>query len=66
MDTHCIMVFSSMYILLDLYVRSAFPVPMACLSPFGTHRGLLLYVFCRKIKEDGRNVTLFSVVTSFG
>ena len=30
-----------MYIIIDLYTRSAFPVPMACLGSFGTHRGLL-------------------------
>lgn len=48
MDAHSIIVFSSVYIILDLYVRNAFPVPMACLSTFGAHRDLLLYVFCRK------------------
>ncbi len=32
---------------------------MACLGSFGTHRGLLLYVFSCK-EEDDQKVTLFS------
>lgn len=33
---------------------------MACLGSFGTHKGLLLYVFSCKKEEDDQKVTLFS------
>lgn len=36
-----------MYIIIDLYARSTFPVPMACLSPFGTTKA-----FRNKVEVD--------------
>ncbi len=44
-----------------MYTRSAFPVPMACLGSFGTHRGLLLYVFSCKKKRMTRKSPSFHI-----
>ena len=33
---HWLTLFSSTYLSLDWYIRSVFPVPMTCYSPFGT------------------------------
>ena len=44
-----------------MYTRSAFPVPMACLGSFGTHRGLLLYVFSCNKKRMTRKSPSFHI-----
>ena len=44
-----------------MYTRSAFPVPMACFGSFGTHRGLLLYVFSCKKKRMTRKSPSFHI-----
>ena len=35
---HWLTLFSSTYLSLDWYIRSVFPVPMTCYSPFGTQK----------------------------
>ena len=40
---HWLTLFSSTYLSLDWYIRSVFPVPMTCYSPFGTQKAPMYF-----------------------